>query len=232
MSQAMTRANRASSRGVPVNGSTPAAPAPASERRSQSLLEPSADIEMGGMNGAIQPVTRAAETPRADLVPLHAIKQLPTPALEGIPPAQFASTPAANGRIPEISYVVPPLRSLFAESDNPIERKFRDPGKGKHFHPCTVAILLTVTRHRRRNTRFCGFHDTSQPSKRPEMEAHSLRVGQQNPAILLYLSTKRPQPHARHPQSDLRAPFPQEPQSLCHVELEQFAYVYFHAWSI
>ena len=71
----------------------------------------------------------------------HISRSMPTPAVEGLPPQYAALAPTlANGyQHPAYAPVQTSSRG-YMESDNPIERKFRDPGKG-----IESALLSSVT---------------------------------------------------------------------------------------
>jgi hypothetical protein len=57
----------------------------------------------------------------------HASTSVPTPAISGFP-HHLPQTPLVNGYQP--AYPPPIVNKPYVESDSPIERKFRDPGKG------------------------------------------------------------------------------------------------------
>ena len=127
MSQALHRSHRPSSRLGPA---TPASFIKAdSTARSLSSVEPN-DVTMGGMNGAH--ASQAQLQPHAPVSTPLVNGQLPTAVMEGDPPK-------VNGKY--IAQALPPPRNPFAESDNPIERKYRDAGKGQS----TVVRVLAVT---------------------------------------------------------------------------------------
>lgn len=132
--QALDRAARANSRSY-TNGSTPAPVISTGLRRSISTNGPS-DVRMSGMNETptITPAA-AADTIRLAIPPGPA--NIPTPAMDGEPP-HLASTIAVNGdRSLSNNHLI---HSFSTESDNPIERKYRDPGKG-----LKDALLASVT---------------------------------------------------------------------------------------
>ena len=130
MSQALHRSHGPSSRLGPA---TPASFIKAdSTARSLSSVEPN-DVMMGGMNGIH--ASQAQLQPHAPISTPLVNGQLPTPVMEGSPPK-------VNGNY--VAQAPPPPRNPFAESDNPIERKYRDAGKGKS----AAARILAVT-HRK-----------------------------------------------------------------------------------
>lgn len=99
-------------RGVP----TPAPSTAPSMTRSLSSVEPNGDVIMVGTNGV------GATTPG-----------LVNGSIRGSVPPQKQSTPVMNGVQPHVNgvrYAEPP-RNVFTISDNPMDRKFRDNGKGK-----------------------------------------------------------------------------------------------------
>ncbi|RMZ83470.1 hypothetical protein DV737_g1597, partial [Chaetothyriales sp. CBS 132003] len=114
MSQALSRANRRGSRSL-ANGTPDPASSAASVARSLSSVEPS-DVTMTG-------------------------PALPTPVMNGVPPSMQA--PTVNGhQYPDGpgSHGSGLSRSIYSASNNPIERKYRDPGKG-----LADALLASVT---------------------------------------------------------------------------------------
>ena len=117
MANAVERANRPPSRGV-TSTPGPLSTAP-STRRSLSSVEPNGDTIVAGVNG------HHVQNPRTSIPPPP--RQLPTPVMDGVPPATPTPAPMVNGN--HQAFAVP--RSLYSESDNPLERKFRDPGKGR-----------------------------------------------------------------------------------------------------
>lgn len=103
------------SRGPSKSFNTPVPSSAPSVARSLSSVEPNGDIIMGGTNGIVP-------TASGRIVEGGAVQKPGTPLVNG------SYTGQMNGvRVPEAP------RSMSAESDNPMERKFRDPGKGK-FH--------------------------------------------------------------------------------------------------
>ena len=121
MSQALNRVNRANSRTLP-NGTPAPTSSATSMRRSLSSLEPS-DVTMTGMNG-----TASIQQPNRPPIP-PPTQQLPIPVMNGIPPSMQA--PTMNGhQYPTAAHNSTISRNVFSASDNPIERKYRDPGKG------------------------------------------------------------------------------------------------------
>ncbi len=116
MAQAVERANRANSKATPGPSST------ASTRRSLSSVEPNGEIITVQTNGSHIRDLRTSVPP--------ALRQLPTPVMEGVPPGTPTPGPMVNGNRHLEQSNAPP-RAVHTESDNPLERKFRDPGKGK-----------------------------------------------------------------------------------------------------
>ena len=173
---------------------------------------------MAGTNGlgTPQPIN-IAETIQVSM-PAAAI-QLPTPAMDGEPPTVLSAIAGMNGaRVPEVSFHQNVGRNIYAESDNPIERKYRDPGKGESDRIASVAEL-NACRSSRRSSRLGDLHDASQLAQRPQVETDSLRVADQNPDVILHLSTVRPLLSARHPYPDAGAPLQTQPEVVCIVEL-------------
>lgn len=129
---ALDRAARATSRSY-TNGSTPVPAIPTNLRRSISTNEPN-DVQMSGMNGV--PATAHVVEPVKIPVP-PGPANIPTPVMDGEPP-HLATASVMNGdRLPFNNAAV---RTSGAEPDNPIERKYRDPGKGLE-----DALLASVT---------------------------------------------------------------------------------------
>lgn len=103
------------SRGASKSFNTPAPSSAPSMTRSLSSVEPNGDVVMAGTNGA------GPNTPG----PTHesAVSMKPgMAALGGIQPGQV------NGIKP-----MEPVRNVLTVSDNPMERKQRDPGKGEFY---------------------------------------------------------------------------------------------------
>ena len=158
IAQAVDRANRGSSRGV-VSTPGPASTT-SSLRRSLSSVEPNGDIIMAGTNGT-------HTDPRTSIPP----RQLPTPVMNGIPP----TLGLVNGsKHPDQAFAPP--RNLYSESDNPLERKFRDPGKGKFCFFKPESCVLTNSRSQRRTHLVRRVYDPPQSSWRPKMEAQTPRI--------------------------------------------------------
>lgn len=111
-------------------------------RRSVSVVD--LDVPMTGTNGHTSSTTPVEPT-KAVVPPGPA--NIPTPTLEGVPPQQ-ASRPTPNPPTTSLTngYHTPqpqmpaPAASIFAESTNPIDRKFRDPDKSS-----ADALLKSVT---------------------------------------------------------------------------------------
>jgi hypothetical protein len=137
MSHALSRASRADSRGLPDGTPGPSSTA-ASMRRSLSSVEPNTDVHMTGMNG-----NATFQANHSRISGQSFIQQLPTPVMNGVPPMQPMQAPVVNGtRYPDASHNSFVGRNVFAASDNPIERKYRDPGKGTSVSSL-VRIALT-----------------------------------------------------------------------------------------
>jgi len=129
--QALNRANRAGSRYATTNGSTPG---PASIKRSGSVAGSSDHPSSVVMTEEAQPISNhSAPAFARGPVPgqAHISKSLPTPAMDGQPPPSFAASMTNGGAHSEIAYPQTGNRTLLLESDNPIDRKFRDAGKGE-----------------------------------------------------------------------------------------------------
>ena len=159
MAQAVNRANRGSSRG---DTSTPAPLSTAPSMRSLSSVEPNGEIIVAGVNGTH---VQNSRTP----IPLLS-RQLPTPVMDGVPPGLPAPATMVNGTHQPLATP----RSLFSESDNPMERKFRDPGKGMFDLLTSRPVCLPFYRPQRRTHFFSRIHDTPKSARRSEMEAESL----------------------------------------------------------
>lgn len=137
MSSALTRARDGSH-----TESTPAPTIQSSLRRSVSVADP--DVAMTGVNdpaGSNTPIE-----PTKQIVP-PGPNNIPTPTLEGIPP-QYGVKPSpysapaqlANGYHPSPLQAAATPAGVFAESTNPIDRKFRDMHKS-----AADALLQSVT---------------------------------------------------------------------------------------
>ena len=101
------------SRGASKSLNTPASSSAPSVARSLSSVEPNGDIIMGGTNGVVSNTHgRIGEG--------GAVQKPGTPQVNGSYPSQMNGTRVAEAP-----------RSMLSESDNPMERKFRDSGKGK-----------------------------------------------------------------------------------------------------
>ena len=134
MSQALSRANRATSKNLPNGTPAPVSSTP-SIGGSLSSVEPS-DVTMTGVNG-VAPVQQARPS-----VP-HPMQQLPTPVMNGVPPSMQA--PTMNGhQYPNAAHNSVVSRNVFAPPDNPIERKYRDPGKSKSSVMRNRCILILI----------------------------------------------------------------------------------------
>ncbi|KAK5070754.1 hypothetical protein LTR51_006765 [Lithohypha guttulata] len=122
--------------------STPVPPVPSSLRRSISVVDPG--VPMTGTNGtAATPLI-----PSRPSVPPPGPAHLPAPTLEGELPRQELKSslqpplaPLTNGyHAPPRSQPQVPTSNIFAESSNPIDRKFRDPNKSS-----ADALLPSIT---------------------------------------------------------------------------------------
>ena len=138
MSQALGRSQRPSSRGVAT--ATPAASSKApSLPRSLSSVEPN-DVSMTGMNGTTTVPSGQMQYPRS------LSGQLPTPAMNGVPPT-LTTAPHVNGNYQaSSSFTSSASRNAFSVSDNPMDRKYRDPGKGEFCEVHYVGAVLTLFR--------------------------------------------------------------------------------------
>ncbi|KIX01465.1 uncharacterized protein Z518_09191 [Rhinocladiella mackenziei CBS 650.93] len=126
MGQALSRAQRANSKGAQVNGSTPVPSSAApSVRRSASLAGDKPDVVMADVNGISTPKPQEA----APVSQPPGTVQLPTPVRE-IEPSEPAA-PLANGtRHHEPPTPQPSVHNAYNQSLIPYERRYRDPGKG------------------------------------------------------------------------------------------------------
>jgi hypothetical protein len=160
MGQALNRAQRANSRVHQTNGSTPVpSSAAVSVRRSISIITEMQDTAMSDVNGSSTPqaqdtALKSSQTP--------APAQLPTPVMEV--DSQDAAAPLTNGVHNQEQSVPPPSRqapNAFTQSENPLERRYRDPGKGKPSFS-SLNPYLTFFRPYHRSSRFSHLHDQSQ----------------------------------------------------------------------
>ncbi|KAK5050392.1 hypothetical protein LTR84_003673 [Exophiala bonariae] len=139
MGQALNRAQRATSRVQQANGSTPVPSSAAiSVRRSISIITDQQDTIMSDTNGSD---THKGQDTARKTSQTPGVAQLPTPAVETDP--QDPTKPLTNGihkhessATPESSHAANVVR----QSDSPLERKYRDPGKD-----VTTALLASVT---------------------------------------------------------------------------------------
>ncbi|KAJ9610578.1 hypothetical protein H2200_005355 [Cladophialophora chaetospira] len=148
MGEALNRAHRATPKATRVNGSTPvpssAAPS-LSVRRSMSLLTEQADTVMtdGNTNGT-SATPQPQDNARISQPPTQS-QQLPTPVQEIDTPLPSAA-PLTNGitlHAPHPQVSSPPKNTAYnhlSQSVVPMERRFRDPGRGWDF-----ALLSSVT---------------------------------------------------------------------------------------
>lgn len=130
------------SRGDSAADVTPAPNVQSSLRRSVSVVD--LDVPMTGMNGHAESATPAE--PTKPIVP-PGPANIPTPTLEGVPPHQPlkpalypATAPLTNGFHAPQPQMPVPAAGIFAESTNPIDRKFRDANKSS-----ADALLQSVT---------------------------------------------------------------------------------------
>ena len=151
MAQAVNHANRATSKAVTTTPG-PSSKAP-SMRRSLSSVEPNGETYVAGVNG------NHVLAPRTSIPPTS--RQLPTPVMDGLPPGTPTPVPMVNGSHQPFA----PPRSVFSESDNPMERKFRDKGKGRS---CLVSTnyALILSRNQRCPHFLRCLHDASEPTRR------------------------------------------------------------------
>lgn len=130
MGQALNRAQRANSRVHQANGSTPVpSSAAVSVRRSMSAITELQDTAMSDADGSSNPQAQDAAL-KSSQTPAPA--QLPTPVMEVDP--QDSAAPLTNGIHNHEQSVPPPghqAANVFTQSENPLERRYRDPGKGK-----------------------------------------------------------------------------------------------------
>ena len=125
MGQALSRAQRASSRTRQANGSTPGPlSATASFRRSISEITDQQDTIVADTNGTGVPSSEATVKVSQTPAPVH----LPTSVVE-TDPANPGNPPLTNGNVHhDQSKSLTTRESL--QSENPLERRYRDPGKG------------------------------------------------------------------------------------------------------
>ncbi|EXJ78066.1 hypothetical protein A1O3_09227 [Capronia epimyces CBS 606.96] len=139
--QALSRAQRASSRTAQLNGSTPVpSSAAASVRRSVSQVTEQPDVvgTESNANGTATP--QPEEAPKASQPPPPA--QLPTPVREIDTPGP--GVPLANGvRGHDQPSPHPGHQPAFNQSAIPFERRYRDPGKGLESALLGSVIFMT-----------------------------------------------------------------------------------------
>ena len=204
MAQAVNRANRTSSRGVT---STPAPLSTAPSMRSLSSVEPNGDTLMSGVNGTQVQTSRTPIPPPA--------RQLPTPVMDGVPSGPLTPAPMVNGNHQPLA----PPRNIFSESDNPMDRKFRDPGKGTFSFARLTSVYSRLHRSKRRTHLFCRIHDASKPSWRSKVEIESLCIRKQYADILIYLPPLRPFLPSAYTNSYFGVEDTAQLEGLCLVEL-------------
>lgn len=141
MGQALSRAQRAGSKTYQANGSTPGpSSATASFRRSISVITDQQDTIMADTNGTSTPhlsdtAAKVSQTP----APVH----LPTP-LQELDPTQSTAPVLTNGVHHHEKSTSPAGRRESLQSDNPVERRYREPGKGiSDFLHTLLSLLLT-----------------------------------------------------------------------------------------
>lgn len=142
MGQALSRAQRASSRTHQANGSTPGPlSATASFRRSISVITDQQDTIVADTNGTgVPPLSEATIKVSQTPAPVH----LPTAVVETGP--SHPETPAlTNGDLHHDQSKSLSARRGSIQSENPLERRYRDPGKGmlSISHIDTGILLLT-----------------------------------------------------------------------------------------
>ena len=140
MGQALSRAQRTNSKIHQVNGSTSVpSSAAVSVRRSISVLTEPQDTIMADSNGIGTPQSSNAPPLKSSQTPAPA--QLPTPVMEV---DQALTAPLTNGVNGHDQSIPPPSRQgMFttSQSENPLERHFRDTGKGMS---CIGAVLYML----------------------------------------------------------------------------------------
>lgn len=142
MASALSRARGTPETTAPTTATPPVAAVPnvpSSLRRSVSVVD--LDKPTMEVNGS----TTATAEPVKPIRQPSGAPNIPTPTLEGVPPRQElkpspypAAVPLVNGYHPTQAPVVP--TAVFAESTNPIDRKFRDSNKS-----APDAIIQSVT---------------------------------------------------------------------------------------
>jgi hypothetical protein len=149
MGEALSRAQRGGSKTAQVNGSTPGiSSAPASIRRSMSLATEQADsamtdVKINGTSNTSQP----QDDLKGNVLSTQASAHLPTP-VEEVDDSEVIIEPLTNGIAPH-SQSHGPANTAFNylnQSVVPMERRFRDPGRGKQAisHPTAIfALILT-----------------------------------------------------------------------------------------
>lgn len=217
MAQAVNRANRGSSRDVT---STPAPLSTAPSMQSLSSVEPNGDTIMSGVNGTHVQASRTSIPP--------ASRQLPTPVMDGVPSEPLTPAPMVNGNHQPLA----PPRNIFAESDNPMERKFRDPGKGIFCFAHLRSVYSLLYRSQRCTHLFSRLLDASKPSWGSKVEAESLCLRVQNPNVLIYLSSFRPLLPSAYTNSYFRVEDAEQLESLCFVKLADCLTFTACAWRI
>ena len=115
MSQALNRVSRANSKPL-LNGTPAPLSSAASLPRSLSSVEPS-DVTMTGINGTVPAQQTYGSTTN---------QQLPAPLVNGLPPIMQA--PTVNGH--NQNNMAQGTRTLFTPPNNPLDRRWRDEGKG------------------------------------------------------------------------------------------------------
>lgn len=135
MGQALSRVQRANTRASQLNGSTPVPSSTApSVRRSLSLATEHTDAVVAEVNGTNTP--QPGDIPKPSVTP--AVVEKPTP-VEEVEMTRKDSVPAPNGiPQPETPIVPPAPQAPYNQSVVPMERRFRDPVKGKSINTLLV----------------------------------------------------------------------------------------------
>ena len=142
-----------------------------------------------------------------------AMSQPPAPMTNVLPLGpQIPNLQMPNGTHPTQMVQLPKPVNLFAESDNPIERRYRDPGKGKYSTHCSSRIRLTPSRYKRCHIRQRDLHDASRPPQESEMETRTLRFRHHDPNFKLRLPPIHPLLPPCHTPPDHRMQEPPKTQ--------------------
>ena len=196
MGQALSRTQRASSKPIQANGSTPVPSSTApSIRRSVSLATEQPDGATIDVNNPSTP--QSQEIPRISQAPTTA--SLPSPVKEIETPGQAA--PLTNGiRHHEAPLSQPSQTALISQqSVIPFERHFRDPGKGTPRCLFTEGhINLFIFRFGVSSSGGCHIHDQSQGSEGSQVETHSQGLTHQDSDNCLYDTPLQLPRHPHH----------------------------------